>query len=621
MTSRGASPHVDWLNLGPDELVKADFPLYVCDQKVGDLVVFPPATAHQIWNPSKLSTKLVWNILHPLSIGVGIRHVQPTFNRICHPDVARSNLSLACAMLSLMKENQSPSGNAPLPLPPDLPLLSRLFRQLVHDESIENASPVTPISLISLGKDVIATCNFCSTAIWNRHVRCTVCLDFDLCLLCYINGRSCSHAESYVWAELVPPEQCTKVLNRAREILGFQHEEPLMIEDRKTLGSVVNDLMRAKSSASTRLCHLCRIDHPEWKGRRCDECTAFFCHRGLFRHFDMNPIDVMRHHGTWECPKCLEMCNCRCCHFSNAYQKIEKPTSKKRVKASDPRGKILGFADNVFDQKRGNRRDGSTASSQIAGKKRSLESDMTEATGQVIYGKVELPTPDSESSAARFFREGSEFVTTSSNPDMSYTAMLPGVRTITEGSNYMTSPGQERMTRPPLMLGGFSTISPSYNRPMMSGSMTPLPPIVLREEHISRPVSGTGIPDRPTRTTSGFLNTMAVAQQASPGPGSGNSLPSPAISSSQLASILDKRIHTLEAKIATLRKYDEEFAALKLDDSRRVLQQQLKETESELDARRKEKGISLIDRLKREGFDGLAEVVGKEVGLDGTDER
>ena len=138
MSARGISPHVDWVNLGTDELLKADFPLYVYDQKVGDLVVFPPATAHQVWNPATLSTKLVWNILHPLSLEVGFQYVQPPFNRLCHPDVARTHLSLAHAMLSLARDD------APGILPPDLPLLSRLFRQMIHDESIEG-QPATPI--------------------------------------------------------------------------------------------------------------------------------------------------------------------------------------------------------------------------------------------------------------------------------------------------------------------------------------------------------------------------------------------------------------------------------------------------------------------------------------------
>ncbi|EGD99134.1 hypothetical protein TESG_06489 [Trichophyton tonsurans CBS 112818] len=305
MAARGASPHVDWLNLGPEDLKKANFPVYICEQWPGDLAVFPPATAHQVWNLGKVSTKVVWNILHPLSLDAGLHYVQPPFNRLCHPDVARSNLSLACAMLSLLRDDQHAI------IPPDLPLLTRLFNQMAKDEIIDG-SPATAVTLVPIPETAIATCNFCGTAIWNRHLRCNQCQDFDLCLMCYLSGRSCEHPSSYSWAEIVPQDICSRVVQRAESILGYnisQSFEGSRIPDqRKTLGTAVNELMLARQSMAVKLCHLCRSDHLEWKGRRCDKCSAFFCYRGLYRHFDMASADVMRHPGLWICPKCLESC-------------------------------------------------------------------------------------------------------------------------------------------------------------------------------------------------------------------------------------------------------------------------------------------------------------------------
>ncbi|KAK2741250.1 hypothetical protein FQN57_005712 [Myotisia sp. PD_48] len=350
MAARGASPHVDWLNLEPEELAKADFPVYVCEQWPGDLVIFPPATAHQVWNMSSVSTKCVWNILHPLSLEAGFHYVQPPFNRLCHPDVARSNLSLACAMLSLLRDDQ-------VTTPPDLRLLTKLFRQMVQDEKIDD-TPATQISVVRIPNTAIATCNFCGTAIWNRHLRCGQCQDFDLCLMCYLSGRSCEHVSSYSWAEIVPQETCALVLSRAEKLIGYSNDKPVKEprnqERRKPLGTAVNELMLSRQSMAMKLCHLCRIDHHEWKGKRCDKCSAFFCYRGLFRHFDVHSADVMRHAGLWICPKCSETCNCRCCHFTTAYVKAQKPASKRRVKPGDPRGKTMGFNDNVFDQKKRN---------------------------------------------------------------------------------------------------------------------------------------------------------------------------------------------------------------------------------------------------------------------------
>lgn len=610
MTARGVSPHLDWLNIGTEELLQADFPLYAYDQRVGDLVVFPPATAHQVWNPSTLSAKLVWNILHPLSLEVGFKYVQAPFNRLCHPDVARTNLSLACAMLSLLQDDQH-SGTS-LPLPPDLPLLSHLFRQMVHDESIES-EPFTPITLVPMQPGTIATCNFCSTAIWNRHVRCTQCADFDLCLLCYLNGRSCEHSQSYAWAELVPAEQCTRVLNRAREILGFQPEEPRSLDRSKTLGTAVNDLMRAKLSTTARLCHLCRIDHQEWKGRRCDKCTAFFCYRGLFRHFDAFPSDVIRHKGLWTCPKCEESCNCRCCHFATAYVKSEKPASKRRVKACDTRGKVMGFADNVFDQRRGRKESTNSAGqtailpslAQITGKKRAI-STSAEPGPATPFRKVELPTPEPDLSMHGrlvMSREGSEYTidTAFASINSGLPTLLPSLKTLADGAEFMISPTDDRRSR----VSSSPSIATLSSVGLGKGRIPPT------THHASDNI----LPPMLGHTTA---NGVFVPQAAANGISAAMSSPSklgilPECKAPTAE--LDASIAELETRLRSLKKYDDDFISLNLEDSRKLLAEQLAEVENEIRLKKKEKGRLLIERLKREGFGGLAASVGKEVGL------
>lgn len=641
MISRGVSPHLDWHNLTTQEMLQADFPLYVYDQKIGDLVILPPATAHQIWNPSVLSTKLVWNILHPLSLEVGIQHVQPPFNRLCHPDVARTNLSLAYAMLSLIEQPLS-EAIADRALPPDLPLLSKLFRQLVHEESID-AAEQPEITLVKLQTDTIATCNFCSTAIWNRHVRCTICADFDLCPMCYLNGRSCEHSQSYVWAELVTPEKCNRVLTRAREILGFQLEEPRIPDRQKTLGTAVNDLMQAKENQAMKLCHLCRIDHPEWKGKRCDSCTAFFCYRGLFRHFDMQPSEILRHCGIWTCPKCDESCNCRCCHFGGAYVKSEKPASKRRVKANDARGKVMGFADNVFDQKRGGRREsglhGPMTVANLAGKKRSLEPNGHDGPATPLR-KLEMPTPEPDF-AHRFYmsREGSELgsftFTASSVPPI-----LPSVRSVTE--DVIPTMSEEPMHRyTPItpryanpnnthVLAPMATSSGIYAspytehkppgpvpQPLSSSSRQPASsflemvtnqtPSTTNRESINR--DSTSYPSHTNISSSYIGQTRNDPAQITP------QTESPPASSNH---VVDETIKKLEMEIATLKRYEAEFVAMKLDDSRRVLRDQIADLEAQLEARRRERGLGLVERLRKEGFTILAEAVQNEVGIQST---
>jgi len=78
---------------------------------------------------------------------------------------------------------------------------------------------------------------------------------------------------------------------------------------------------------------------------------------------------------------------------------------------------------------------------------------------------------------------------------------------------------------------------------------------------------------------------------------------------------LDASIAELETQMRNLKKYEEEFIALNLADSRKMLATQLADLEAQIKAKRREKSLLLIERLKREGFGGLAAVVGKEVGL------
>ncbi len=600
MSARGISPHVDWVNLGTDELMGADFPLYVYDQKVGDLVIFPPATAHQVWNPSMLSTKVVWNILHPLSLEVGFQYVQPPFNRLCHPDVARTNLSLACAMLSLIRED------TPSMLPPDLPLLSRLFRQMVHDESIED-KPATFITLVALPETMIATCNFCSTAIWNRHVRCSECVDFDLCLACYLSGRSCEHSQRYTWAEILPAETCNKILMRAREILGFQPEEPHTPDRKKTLGTAVNDLMKARQNPVTRLCHLCRIDHPEWKGRRCDKCTAFFCFRGLYRHFDMNSADVIRFSALWTCPKCNEICNCRCCHFSTAYVKAEKPASKRRIKPSDPRGKIMGFTDNVFDQKRGQRisnggANGKSSSdlpgiAQITSQKRQLSLSDLAAHGPPLR-KLDFPTPEPDTISRSDYALENQYACSSHHrigglpvqipnhigPTLPGIANLPQQQSIATHAG-VTSAG-EGMKNLASAAAAQSRIS-AFSDITMS-SPTALPPLTSFDNHEQYIL----LPHKDNRNSE-----IGSALSAS--------------SSADTAAV-DAVILQSETRIAKLRRYGDELLQLGLEDSHKMLQEELSALEADLRAMKKRKSAVLIENLRME-FPGLADVARKEV--------
>ncbi|KAE8146561.1 hypothetical protein BDV25DRAFT_162242 [Aspergillus avenaceus] len=347
MERLGNSAHTDWANLSLTQLESADFPIYVTHQEPGDLVIFPSATAHQIWNVSPMVTKVVWNIMHTSSLVSFFNYVQPAYQSQCHTDTGR-------VPLIPMHAIESGCQNAE-----QMKLLVDIFQKLVDDEDTGSDSMIR-IKLVDT-QGAVVECNFCGLTIWNRHLHCEQCGDFDLCLTCYISGRSCKHVLDFTWAELFPKKFHQTLLQAAREELGGYSSPQRERSRQKTLGSLAVIAANSRRQSVERLCHLCRDNHPIWKGVQCPQCSAFFCLRGLYRHFDIDLLGFLRNMDSWACPKCSQICNCRCCHFPHPYQSKAKPV-RARIKAVDSRGRISGFVDNVFDQRRGKRAITSTQS-------------------------------------------------------------------------------------------------------------------------------------------------------------------------------------------------------------------------------------------------------------------
>ena len=125
----------------------------------------------------------------------------------------------------------------------------------------------------------------------------------------------------------------------------------------------------------------------------------------------------------------------------------------------------MGFADNVFDQKRGGRRDsGGTSMTfpHLAGKKRAIEPNNAEGPATPLR-KLDLPTPEPDLSRVYMSREGSDFGVT--YPATNLPPILPSVRSVTEVDS-MVSPSDDRQHH-------LTPSTPGYG---MNGGMNTLPP-------------------------------------------------------------------------------------------------------------------------------------------------
>lgn len=283
----------------------------------------------------------------------------------------------------------------------------------------------------------------------------------------------------------------------------------------------------------------------------------------------------------------------------------------------------MGFADNVFDQRRGGKRENGSIGAgsgsgplpgvaQITGGRKRTMSPSAEPGPATPLRKIELPTPEPELSSNRMAmsREGSEFVVEAPFAAINgaLPTLLPSLKTFADGYDFIIAPADERHARasgspgiPSLASTGTGSSRIGQNLPKNQSNV--LPPMLGHGASVS---NGSYLPQR--RSTGSF-GTPSSGLTMSP------TKSTSAADTQAPTAALEASIADLEMQLTKLKKYEEDFIALNLDDSRKMLASQVAELENHIKTKKREKSLILIERLKREGFGGLAASVGKEVGL------
>ncbi|KAL4785667.1 hypothetical protein BJX76DRAFT_346855 [Aspergillus varians] len=560
MEELGKSAHTDWANVSISKLKSANFPIYITDQRPGDLVIFPTATAHQVWNLSPMVTKVVWNIMHASSVASFFDYVQPVYQRQCHADTGRVPLIPMYALQSGTCGREEKS-------------LLDVFHQQVDDEDTGRES-VLPIKAVDT-QGAVVECNFCGLTIWNRHLHCEKCGDFDLCLTCFISGRSCKHVANYTWAELLPRERCQDIIQATRSRIGLEVSQISRPSTQTSLGTVAMAAIDARQQSAERLCHLCRDSHPAWKGIICNQCSAFFCFRGLHRHFDVDLVSFLRNVDAWLCPKCEQICNCRCCHFHQPYQSKGKPV-RARIKPIDTRGRVLGFVDNVFDQKRG--------------KRATLVAPSTSPQPDPSPRGVKRSRPHSGNfESGKSWEHGGSIAVASTGP-----GGTRGSETSDIYSTDMATPDRNNLADiPPQVfdpLGPFR--SENQTGPLLPGIRQPSRSSESRPTHypyLPPPTAFTATPEGSVSRRHANRDEHASDQES---------------------------IRDLESKLKALRGYADDILELSLVESHGRILDRISQLEAELEQRKRRKAELLLSRLNRD-FPDLADLAREEARRQG----
>lgn len=64
-----------------NELARAPFPVYIGEQKLGDLILVPPRSCHQVVNYGGLTMKISWSRMTVRGLGIALHYELPIYRR------------------------------------------------------------------------------------------------------------------------------------------------------------------------------------------------------------------------------------------------------------------------------------------------------------------------------------------------------------------------------------------------------------------------------------------------------------------------------------------------------------------------------------------------------------
>ncbi|KAI0957513.1 hypothetical protein AcW1_005882 [Taiwanofungus camphoratus] len=82
-----------------EELANAPFDVYIVEQKLGDLVLVPPRSCHQVVNHGGLTMKMSWSRMTVRGLAIALHYELPIYRRVCRPEQYRVKYILYRSLL------------------------------------------------------------------------------------------------------------------------------------------------------------------------------------------------------------------------------------------------------------------------------------------------------------------------------------------------------------------------------------------------------------------------------------------------------------------------------------------------------------------------------------------
>ncbi|KAI8346855.1 hypothetical protein B0O80DRAFT_223991 [Mortierella sp. GBAus27b] len=109
--SLGREPQYENSFLSVDDLSRAIFPIYVAEQKTGDLILIPSLSYHQVVNLGNATIKIAWNRITASSARRALETVLPRYKKINNPElfkiksIVKNTLEAWTSLLDQQAEN------------------------------------------------------------------------------------------------------------------------------------------------------------------------------------------------------------------------------------------------------------------------------------------------------------------------------------------------------------------------------------------------------------------------------------------------------------------------------------------------------------------------------------
>ncbi|KAH7912236.1 hypothetical protein BJ138DRAFT_1084054 [Hygrophoropsis aurantiaca] len=209
-----------------EEFKKAPFDVYIGEQVLGDLVLVPPRSCHQVINHGGITVKTSWSRMTLNGLKTALYHELPIYRRVCRPEIYRVKSNIYHALLHYTArlnnlvafastlDHVSSSSRAPSTTDDnDQRVIARKLRELLQlfdDIAIQEYTPIYSrlphVSQLGSHKDDI-NCDFCGADVFQSFFECRDCakgVDPEninrtmnpgdgvvICAACYVEGRTC----------------------------------------------------------------------------------------------------------------------------------------------------------------------------------------------------------------------------------------------------------------------------------------------------------------------------------------------------------------------------------------------------------------------------------------------